>query len=333
MRRLRRCAPIVLAAMPISAALVVVSPSTATAAGCSSGAWTNHGAIRAGACKSPRSPGVTSFNAPTSVPSAPPSQSSPAGGATRPNAATDAPATATAPAESSSFDCARGGSQAPCVSKQGQWYTAGFGASPPTSDWYWALPPTQRPAGPAPAVGQPPAAPVAGPQVQPVQLVDPGVLARRALESAALERADAQIAPGPDFHTYIKIANWLWVPSGQWHDVQATASSGPTSVTITASPVRVDWSLGGVTESCGDAGRAWRLGMTDAATTTCSYTFEDLDDPRGDTHEVSAEIVYNVTWTCSGACLVAGGDLGSVSAPAGETTAIEVRQRQTVVTS
>jgi hypothetical protein len=164
-------------------------------------------------------------------------------------------------------------------------------------------------------------------------LVDPAVLAQRALDRMQLELADAQIAPGPEFHTYVRIDNWMWVPAGQWHDLSLTVSAGPTSVTATAEPVRVEWDMGAETVSCFDAGRAWKKGMTNAAKTTCDYAYESIENPTGDTHSVSAQIVYSVTWTCSGPCLSPAGDLGEVAAPSGETTTIEVRQRQTVVTN
>ena len=88
----------------------------------------------------------------------------------------------------------------------------------------------------------------------------------------------------------------------------------------------------GDTKQCTDAGRVSEPGMTDAATTTCSYAYTSLTNPAGDKRTVSAQLVYAVTWTCTGTCLTPSGDLGEVTAPAGQTTTIEVRQRQTVVT-
>jgi hypothetical protein len=164
-------------------------------------------------------------------------------------------------------------------------------------------------------------------------LVNPATLAQSALEQMQLERANAQIAPGPDFHTYVHIDNWMWVPEEQWHTLQRTVSAGPTSVAVTAEPDRVDWEMGTETVACYDAGREWVKGMTDAAKTTCSYAYDSIEDPTGDTYDVVAQIVYGVTWTCSGACLSQSGDLGDVAAPPGATTTIEVRQRQTVVTN
>lgn len=163
-------------------------------------------------------------------------------------------------------------------------------------------------------------------------LIDPAVLAQEALGRMKLENANAQIAPGPGFHTYVHIDNWLWLPEAQWHDLTETVTAGPTSVTVTAEPIRVDWDMGTEVTSCYDAGRAWTKGMTDAAKTSCSFAYESIEDPTGDKHTVSAQLVYGVTWDCDGACLTPNGDLGEIDAPAGDATTIEVRQRQTVVT-
>lgn len=171
------------------------------------------------------------------------------------------------------------------------------------------------------------------PNGQAPTIVDPAVLAQRALGRMNLVTADAKIAPGPNFHTYINIDNWLWIPPAQWHSMSLSVSAGPTTVTVTAAPERVDWNMGnGQTRQCMDAGRPSQPGMTDAAKTTCSYAYTSLKNPAGDKHTVSAQLVYAVTWACTGTCLTPSGDLGDITAPAGQTTSIEVRQRQTVVT-
>ncbi|WP_341925128.1 hypothetical protein [Nocardioides psychrotolerans] len=163
-------------------------------------------------------------------------------------------------------------------------------------------------------------------------LIDPGVLAQDALGRMKLRKARANIAPKPGFHTYVGIDNWLWLPASQWHNITETVTAGPTSVTVTAEPIRVEWDMGADVKSCYDAGRAWKAGMTDAALTSCSFAYKSIEDPTGDKFTVSAHLVYGVTWDCDGACLSPQGDLGEVAALAGIATTIEVRQRQTVVT-
>ena len=171
------------------------------------------------------------------------------------------------------------------------------------------------------------------PNGQAPTIVDPAVLAQRAMGRMKLVTADAKIAPGPNFHTYINIENWLWIPPAQWHSMSLSVSAGPTRVTVTTAPERVDWNMGnGETKQCMDAGRPSQPGMGDSAKTTCSYAYTSLKNPAGDKHAVSAQLVYAVTWACTGTCLTPSGDLGDITAPAGQTTSIEVRQRQTVVT-
>jgi hypothetical protein len=161
-------------------------------------------------------------------------------------------------------------------------------------------------------------------------LIDPGELARGAVEQMDFEYADAQIAPGADWHTFIGIENWLWIPPDQWRVLSLRVSAAGTTVTVNATPERVQWDMGTETIACYDAGRAWVTGMSDDAQTTCGYTYEDIEAPEGDTHEVSARIVYVIDWTCTGACLATSGTLDPIRALAGTATSIEVLQRQTV---
>ena len=135
-------------------------------------------------------------------------------------------------------------------------------------------------------------------------------------------------APSP---TYVGVANWLWVPSAQWRTLAKSVTAGATTVTVTAAPAQIVWDLGPSSITCYGPGRPWEQGMSDAATTSCSYVYEttSVDQPDG-RFGVSATIRYQVTWTCNGACPTTGGNLGLVDAPAGSGT-LCVLQRQTVV--
>ena len=164
------------------------------------------------------------------------------------------------------------------------------------------------------------------------QPVDPRQVVEEAAKTMPLELAQPQVAPGPDWHTYIHLDNWLWIPPEQWHPVTTSVTAGAITVTAIAAPLRIDWDLDTDTVRCADPGRPWVAGMTDAAKTTCSYAYDTLDNPTGDLHPVSAHIVYDITWTCAGPCLIQAGSLGEWNAAAGPVTTIEVRQRQTVVT-
>ena len=167
------------------------------------------------------------------------------------------------------------------------------------------------------------------------QIVDAAAVAQRMLARAPFEVADVQMAPPYGSKTYIRIANWFWVPKGQWHDVRLSEHVGPASVTLTAEPSRLVVDTGNhppAPTSCPDAGRPWREGMSNAAQTTCSYAYESIKDPSGDTYNVSGRLYYEVSWTCAGLCSSPAGALGEYPAPEGEQHPVEVRQRQTVVT-
>jgi hypothetical protein len=234
--------------------------------------------------------------------------------------------------------CIQAGEEIPCVTDAGVWFSsqscyampaspqppmanpawAGHDPSegtlwectntPSGSTWWWFVP-----NGAAPT------------------LVDPAVMSRGLLDSMQLELATARVAPPPSYHTYVNYKNWMWVPENQWRTLTKSVSTGATTVTVTAVPRRVEWDMGPETVNCSGAGRAWVVGMPENAPTNCSYTYVDMEDPYGDTWQVSAQIVYDVDWTCAGACLSSAGTLGEVTAPPGETTTIEVLQRQTVV--
>ena len=159
----------------------------------------------------------------------------------------------------------------------------------------------------------------------------PEQLAATALGSLPLAKADVRTAPEPPAPTYVGVENWLWVPGAQWTTLSKSVSAGATTVTVTATPSRTVWDLGPASTTCYGPGNGWAQGMTDAATTPCSYTYKETSDhqPNG-RFAITATIRYHVTWRCSGTCPTTGGDLGLVDAPPG-TGELTVLQRQAVV--
>ncbi len=168
------------------------------------------------------------------------------------------------------------------------------------------------------------------PGSQPV--IAAATVAEDLLKRAPFETAHASIAPPPSFHSYVNYKNWMWIPEKQWHDVSVSVDAGGARVTLSATPTRVEWDMGnGDVEFCAGAGRAWTVSTPEDAPTTCDYTYTDMEDPTGDTWDVSARIVYSVAWSCTGRCSSPDGSLGEHAAVAGESTTIRVLQRQTVV--
>jgi len=159
----------------------------------------------------------------------------------------------------------------------------------------------------------------------------PEQLASTALGLMPLAKADIHSAPKPPAATYIGVENWLWIPDAQWATLHKSVTAGATTVTVTAAPAQVAWNLGPKTLICNGPGQAWVKGMTDAASTNCSFTYleSSVDEPNG-SFAIAAAIRYQVTWACTGSCPTAGGDLGLIDAPAGAGN-MSVLQRQTVV--
>lgn len=159
----------------------------------------------------------------------------------------------------------------------------------------------------------------------------PAQLAATAIGLVRLAKADVHIAPQPPAPAYVGVENWLWIPRVQWATLSRSVTAGPTTVRVTAAPSRVAWDVGPATVTCAGPGEVWARGMSDAATTDCGYTYTtDSSSQRGGAFAISAVIEYHVTWTCSGTCSTAGGDLGLVDGPAG-VGRLRVLQRQTVV--
>jgi hypothetical protein len=162
-------------------------------------------------------------------------------------------------------------------------------------------------------------------------LIDPAVLAQRALDQVKLATPNIHTAPQPPDMTYVGLETWLWMDPGQWNTLNVTVTAGATSVTVTAKPARATWDLTTGSTTCTSPGSAWVDGMSNAAETDCSYTWEQTSDGQAeDAFPISSTITYQVDWTCSGACLTDTGTLGEVDGLPG-AAAIRVDERQSVV--
>lgn len=244
------------------------------------------------------------------------------------------------PGGGGSATCTYQGHRLPCVTDQGVWfsshqcYAQPMNPPPPAGDSRWGgQDPAEgnvwrctRPGVAIPwlyffvANGTTPA------------LVDPGELAQSALDSMTLEVPEVHTAPTPPDMTYVNLDTWLWMGESQFRSLRLTVSAGGTSVTVTAVPVSATWAVGdGNTVVCESAGRPWVRGMTDAAKTDCSYTYEKVSDfePHGK-FRITSTLTYQVDWACSGSCLAGAGTLGLVDGLPG-TGALRVGERQSVV--
>ena len=164
------------------------------------------------------------------------------------------------------------------------------------------------------------------------------------------QRAAAELRPptlgvssnagaGPAATTYVGIPTWLWL-QGPWAAVTSPpAAVAGESVTATASPTSVSWSMGdGHSTTCNGPGAAYS--SADPSNPPCGYTYridsarQPQDGPSVNDRyfTVQATVTWSVTWTCTGAACDQGGgvlpDLTIASLP----VRWRVFQVETVVT-
>lgn len=167
-----------------------------------------------------------------------------------------------------------------------------------------------------------PAAP-GGPRV----IIDPAALAQQAENELVLAEPEVRLNPAED--QIAQLASWLWLEGG-WAEQSASASAGPVTSTVTATPQRVRWSMGNGDEVvCGGPGTPYepRFAATPEAT-DCSYTYRHSSAGQpGDAYPVTVTVEYDLTWAAVGA--PGGGDLGVAEQSA--TLPVRVSELQALV--
>jgi hypothetical protein len=157
--------------------------------------------------------------------------------------------------------------------------------------------------------------------------VDPTALAEQALDRANVPLPDVRFNPSPPQDLVVNLETWLWLDN--FAPVEASASAGPVTVTVTAAPSSVRWSMGNGDEIvCPTGGTAYDPNRSpDAQHTDCSYTYRRSSASAPDGRfTVTATVTWDVTWTATG--IAAGGDLGQLSRTT--TTRVRVAEVQAV---
>jgi len=148
-------------------------------------------------------------------------------------------------------------------------------------------------------------------------------LARRQLRLPAPD-----IAASPAADQLVNLPTWLWL-SSVWEPISATASVPGISVTATAVPRSVTWSMGdGGTVTCNGPGTPYLAGADPAsASPDCGYTYRRSSaSQRDETFQVAATVAWTVTWS-------GGGESGTFpTMTTSATTAFRVAESQAVAT-
>jgi hypothetical protein len=130
----------------------------------------------------------------------------------------------------------------------------------------------------------------------------PGVNAR-VLAQSALSRVPFTLpvpytAPTADGEQITGLPTWLWLDPINWAPVEAHAESAGVSVTVTATPVRVEWDMGdGTVVECDGPGLVWNVEGNNPQSSDCEHVFQytSVDEPTG-RYEGSVSIVWSIAW-------------------------------------
>ncbi|MCI2420089.1 hypothetical protein MOQ72_21845 [Saccharopolyspora sp. K220] len=115
--------------------------------------------------------------------------------------------------------------------------------------------------------------------------------------------------PSPQIHAspvetqLVNLPTWLWLDPAQWGPQSATASVPGVSVTATAVPNSVTWSMGdGSTVTCPGAGTPFPSGADPrSASPDCGHTYHQTSQGTpGNSYPVAAEVSWTVTWSGAG---------------------------------
>ncbi|MFD7660414.1 hypothetical protein ACFV4N_41110 [Actinosynnema sp. NPDC059797] len=132
------------------------------------------------------------------------------------------------------------------------------------------------------------------------QSISPQQLAQTARERLRLP--SVQIARNPVGTQLVNLPTWLWLPGG-WQEVSESASVPGVSVTATAKPVSVSWSMGdGNTVTCAGPGTAYTTSADPKAPSPdCGHLYRRSSAGQpGETFPVTATVRWTVTWSGAG---------------------------------
>jgi hypothetical protein len=139
---------------------------------------------------------------------------------------------------------------------------------------------------------------------QPAQaaaLPSPAQLAQAAYNQLRLPSPDIEANPAGE--QLVRLPTWLWMDRGEWKPVSATASVPGVSVTATARPSSVVWSMGdGSTVTCSGPGTPYAAaGSPKAGSPDCGHTYRTSSAGRaGGAFAVSATVRWTVSWAGAG---------------------------------
>lgn len=127
-------------------------------------------------------------------------------------------------------------------------------------------------------------------------------LAQHAYQALVMPRPDVGMSPEMDVSQLAGLPVWLWLKTGSWSPRSVTLTANGVTVTATATPRRVVWSMGdGTTETCSGPGIPFPEhpagdGMTPSPSCGHTYRRTSATEPGG-AFRATTTIVWRVDWT------------------------------------
>ncbi len=163
--------------------------------------------------------------------------------------------------------------------------------------------------------------------------ITPQQLLQQALSKLQVPTLRPDTAPPRGRDGLVGLAEWFWVPAGDWHARSVTVSAGPVWATATATPVGLWFEPGGglPTVGCRGPGIAYQPDRpASEQRSRCSFVYDQpsVGQP-GNAYQASVVITWRVSWTGSAG---AGGVLNG-ALPVPFSFALPVAQGEALVSS
>lgn len=227
---------------------------------------------------------------------------------------------ATASGSTTEPTCTYLGSEVDCTSEKGAWsqsrqcWVRQLSPQPSFGLAIWegrtegAIHRCSPPAAPAPRMAVRSATPYLfwAPDGDAVDLVDPVVLAERAVEQMRLTAPRIGLTPlEPEAPLLVGVDMWLWIENADergFGPITRTATAGPSSVTARARVTKVVWDMGdGNAVTCMGAGTPWTPSKGTGPSPTCGYRYASPSHGEpGRAFEVRATAHWLVDWSGAG---------------------------------
>lgn len=117
----------------------------------------------------------------------------------------------------------------------------------------------------------------------------------------------------------------VWLHDANWAPLNASATAGGLTATVTAEPVRMDWNMDEDNLTCSSAGAPYdTTRRPEDQSTDCSYTYRHSSGTKPDgAFHGTGTIVWHLHWSATNG---QGGDLGDISRTAPFTMRVEESQ-------